>query len=135
MLDERTKRREDFRGGVAITLADGQEWTLARPRVLFVPSDNEDGFEEEWDLGDNYAAMIDRAQEAETGKEIIRAEFALATFLLRINYDLTTEDLRGLLKFGYGDAVPDDIRTMMGSIRDVIFGRNPSPKPSAVGSD
>lgn len=133
MLSELEKRRPDYRGGVPVKLADGQLWAFARPEVVFVPADNEDGFDEDWNLGPDYRALIVAAQNASDGGGIIKAELALARYLLCLNYDLTTEDLRGLLRFSYGAGANAETLATMKAIREVIFGNSEVPKTSAVG--
>jgi hypothetical protein len=88
---EHLSRRGDFQPGRAIELADGQEWTFPSPdggsRIAFDCADEE------------YHGLIRAVAEAENHHERLLAELALAIFLLRLNYDLGSEDLEFLLTF------------------------------------
>ena len=136
-LDENALRRPDFRGGAPVTLADGQEWILARPAELFVPDDSEAGFAARWNFGDEYAALVRAADEAGrsgSGNAVIRAELALGRYLLLKNYALDAPQVASLIQFSY-DPEGDPVHWQLHEdVLAVAFGRVPSPKPEAGGS-
>ena len=43
-IDETSRRRPGFTAGVAVVLADGQEWSFALPRLRLTPRRSGDGF-------------------------------------------------------------------------------------------
>lgn len=133
MLDERALRRPDFRGGVPVRLADGQEWTLPHPLVLFTEDDQEGEIREEWNLGPEYAALVAASQTADDGVEVIKTELALFKYLIRLNYDVDQAQLREILKLGYGTACTPEIRQMMDELRGLAFGRVALPKAECDG--
>jgi hypothetical protein len=95
MLNEVSRRRPDFRPGPSIRLADGWDWTIPAPPRVTAPE--AEGF------GPDYAATVAALESAEDRTERLRAELALAIYLLSRNYDLTPDDLYALLGFP-----PDD---------------------------
>ena len=130
-LDEKALRKETFREGVPIRLADGQEWTFAKPylelRLDF--SSGEPRFPEVgvptfgpgyWELFEEFLAENDPSMQV-----LIIAR--LAIYILRINYNLTDGDLARLLAYRDGD---DDNAEMWQSIADVAQGRGPKPSPA-----
>jgi hypothetical protein len=138
-LNEAEKRRPDFRGGRPVVMADGQEWFLARPRVRFVPADNDIGFEVVLSgPGDGYNELIERrvalrADPNATLLDLIPLDLEIGRRLLTANYDLTTAEVARVLQFGYdpedreGERILDDVLA-------VAFGQL-APKPSAGGGD
>jgi hypothetical protein len=133
-LDEQARRRPDFRGGVPVTLADGQEWYLPRPRKLFVADDSEAGFRLRWDLGDEYGRLFEAARSIATFEDMVRAEFALAKYLLRLNYDLDAAALGRLLVFDYADDPDPALERLRAELIEVTSGRAPAPKPGPATS-
>ena len=134
-LDEASSRRPDFLGGAAVVLADGQTWTLPRPRSHFVPDDDASGVRRGWNLGDEYGVLFDRLLEADDDMAMIAGEFALARFLILRNYALTPAQANGLLRFGYGATADPEAADMRSAVMAVATGRDPSPKPSSDGPD
>lgn len=133
-IDEQSRRRPGWRDGAKIELADGQEWTFPRPRVRYVPSDHERGFEVRSGFGPEYDATIvayDEAVERGDWPGMVGGQMKIAAFLLRLNYDLTTAELQRLLQFEYGPGIEDPIRR---AIMDVASGAD-APKASTAGSD
>lgn len=136
-IDERARRRSDFLpDSLGLTLADGQEWYFPRPRVSFVYADTELGFERVSDTGD---ATFDRAlqdridawrQAAEDADvpRVIASQLGIARTLLLRNYDLTTDELRGLVRFRFGEDDPlrDDVLA-------IAMGQPLTPKPTPAG--
>lgn len=124
--------------GVSVPMADGREWLVRRPRSLFTPDDNEDGYRLSFDLGPEYdAAWSDFTEPAGT-KAFIRAFFRLATMLLRANYDLATEDLKALLVLDFAEpdagAEPSGPQLLRRDLEEIITGTYEAPKPSPGGS-
>jgi hypothetical protein len=141
-LNEAEKRRPDFRGGRPVVMADGQEWSLARPRVRFVPADNDAGFEIILSgPGDGYNELIERRTAllgggdlpADAVRRAIAVNLEIGKRLLLANYDLTTAELGQVLQYGYDDDDADGRRVLEG-VLDVAYG-NDAPKPSAGGGE
>jgi hypothetical protein len=65
-INESDKRRPDFLGGVPVTMADGQAWSVPKPRARFAPSAR-DGVRAvlRFDDGDDYQDLLDRLDDAE----------------------------------------------------------------------
>jgi hypothetical protein len=102
MLDERTRRRADYRLGTGIRLADGQCWTFPAP---LVPSGNDpDAMTAGRADLTTYVALIRAVIEAEDRDDRRRCELALAIWLLSYNYDLDPADYQMLLGFAPGSA-------------------------------
>jgi hypothetical protein len=144
-LDEKSKRRPDFAGGTAVVLADGQEWTLAKPLVRFAFDSGEDGFTTTLSVNgvDDFASLmrdVDAAYEKVYGDRdaagdekarvdfgpVIRAELAVGAALLRRNYDLTPEEMSSVLQFSYDDSdeVGEGARS---AVMDIAKGIGPKP--------
>ena len=70
MLNEEALRRSEFRQGLSVLLADGQDWTLPMP----VPPDRPPL---ERPVDRDTAAILRAVQEAEDRNELLRAELAL----------------------------------------------------------
>src|SRR3954454_218699 len=84
MPREYVLRRPGFHPGHAIRMADGQEWTLPGPGCPGIS-------------GAEYESLLAGLSEAEDEPERLRAELALAIYLLDRNYRLTPEDFTSLL--------------------------------------
>lgn len=136
-LDEQALRRPEFAGGVAVTLADGQEWSLPRPRVRFVPDESDLGFGVRlaMDDGGAYQSLVTAVYAAENDPAYIRAELALARHLLLANYDLAPDQIASLLQFSYGDDADATGAAIREAVMGVAFGRTDGPKASAGGSE
>lgn len=135
-IDEQACRRADFCGGIPVKLADGQMWTLPRVRRRYVSApDHPDGFRVVIaGLGPDYAALADAAYAAETPKDVIRTELALARALLLRNYTLDEEQLAELIQFEYGADPDPDCAAMRAAFLDVAGGLVPAPKASPATS-
>src|SRR5208337_244032 len=77
--------------GNPICLANDQEWTFPAPRA-----DSEFAVES---AEAEYLGLIQTVQEAEDQSERQLAELALAIFLIRLNYELSSTDLANLFTF------------------------------------
>jgi hypothetical protein len=134
MLDERALRRPGFREGPKVALADGQEWTFPRPWLRLYPIRGDDGTITVGGgsgYGLTYEDLVDRLVESDlddtTGR--LALQFAMATHLLMLNYQITDRDLRRLLAIDLADPACEE---RWGQINQVLLGR--PPKPSADGS-
>lgn len=137
MLDEKARRRADFVGGPGVEMADGQPWHLARPLADFVTDDDEVGIKQCWNLGDDFGALFEShlaAQAAEDGVGMARAELRMAEFLLLRNYDLTKDEVRSLVRLGFGPNSGPGALERRATIRGIITGEDGGPpKPSGDG--
>jgi hypothetical protein len=104
MCNERALRRPDFLPGLPIRLADGQCWTFPVPRASSGSPERVAPGELLGLFGDGYAPTLAAVLEAEDESERLRAELALAIFLLGRNYDLSPAVFREILSFRPGDA-------------------------------
>jgi hypothetical protein len=138
-LNEAERRRPDFQGGRPVVMADGREWFLARPRIRFVPADNDVGFATYLDgPGDGYNELLERrsalrSRPDATLGELVALDVEIAKRLLTANYDLTTAELAQLIRFGY-DAEDAEGERLVDDVLSVAFGQR-APKPSAGGGD
>jgi len=110
MLNERESRKPGFSEGAKVVLADGQEWTLPKPRLVFFPARGDDGkyltrmrlsYGREYDpvFADAFRAESEGDEEA-----VVSAKMTLACMLLCSNYELDGDDLAGLLEIHPEDA-------------------------------
>jgi hypothetical protein len=134
MVDERALRRPGFREGPRIALADGQEWTFPRPWLRLYPVRGEDGAITVGGgpgYGSIYEDLVDRLVESDpddtTGR--LALQFAMATHLLSLNYELSDREIRRLLAIDLTDPACEE---RWSQINQVLLGR--PPKPSADGS-
>jgi hypothetical protein len=103
VLDEVVLRRPGFSPGTTARLADGQDWILpgtACPGCC----------------GDEYEALLEAIREAGGAAERLRAELALAIYLLECNYHLTPAGYDAIL---VGSADVASLRQMQESFRGV----------------
>lgn len=113
MLDEKALRRATFSAGYAVTLEDGQEWTLPKSRVRFTPKIGPDGsirigggasFGPEFD---DKMDVIHGIVDVDMG-ELLRTEFEVAVRLLLSNYDLTPQNISDLISWEPDDEASDE---------------------------
>lgn len=105
-LDEQTLRRDTFTLGEVITLWDGQAWHFPRPMVRWRHSYRNDIPDPEpyTSLGHDFDAASRAVREAgEATADPIGLVLGLAAAMLTANYDLTRDDLAGLLVYDPGD--------------------------------
>jgi hypothetical protein len=128
---EKSLRKPEFVGGVAVTLGDGQDWFLAVPIVNFRPRRTETGGwsfgvrELEWPRGRPLEPLIDAMLEAE-GIEQLYIILEIAVELLAVNYDLDDSVIARLLPFRPAD---DANHEMWIAIAKVAQGSTDRPKP------
>jgi hypothetical protein len=130
-LDEHSLRRPTFSEGHAVTLADGQEWTLPKPRIRFKPRIVEGkveigggpSFGPEFDDKLDILFGVAQAEPAER----LRVKFEVAVRLLVANYDLTPDNLAELIVLEPGDPASDE---RWEQLCDAIMGVAPKPLPA-----
>lgn len=136
MLDEQALRRPGFTEGYKVALADGQEWTFPKARVVIAPRIAPDGSISVGGVhpyGDDYQRELETLLAGPTGSPedgylLTEAAIRMAAKLLLRNYALTSDQLAAVLHYD----VEGSTAAMWEEIDRVIVGR--APKPSAVGS-
>ncbi len=131
MILESERRRDTFQGAsVPIVLADGQAWCFPKPFVQLTPRiegrtcvsvDTSTHFGAEFD------ALMTRLSEAES--MAWTDLFSVAAFLLMWNYELSGDEMAGLLCYRHDDPESHD---RLNDILDVALGN--APKVSAAGA-
>lgn len=116
-LAERLFRRADFRGGIPVAMADGGEWFLPCPRVRFLPDHTPMGVRIKSDLTTDYDEALNAYHAVRTNSLedvslhlIMTSQLRLAEALLRVNYDLTLEQVQTLIQFTYKADEADPLR-------------------------
>src|SRR4051794_3064968 len=99
MRDERKMRRPGFLDGPSIRLGDGQLWAFPSPDGIASASDHGAATRTASDAAVDleFEATLRAVIEAEDEAEQLRAELALAIYLLSRNYDLGPADYRAIL--------------------------------------
>jgi hypothetical protein len=130
-LDETALRRPTWRDGHKITLADGQEWTIPKPRLRLRPR-----FENGKVVGvrdveyapedDSLVDTLFGAADAEADAWVA-ARWELLARLLRANYDLSDDALAELLVIDPEDASGSD---RWSEITRRLRGLGPKPSPA-----
>lgn len=139
-LDEQALRRPTWRGDVPVTLADGQVWRLAKPRVRFFPRRDAGGeFKVAVRLVDaDYMAKIERyfttsADDSDVDA-FLAAQFDLWAAVLLLNYDLDDEAVGRLLSFGFDPADEAEAETRR-ILTEVAQGQGPKASPAGSEPD
>ncbi len=97
MLSERNARRDGWKPGIAIRLADGESWIFADP----VDESSSSSGEFQPNANDpEYEACLTALCDSDGPIDRRRNALALAIHLLNMNYDLRPDQLRRLLSFG-----------------------------------
>jgi hypothetical protein len=110
MLDEQTLRKAPFAEGFQITLADGQQWWIPRPRGKFRPMFVDGAVKVTGgatfgaDFEDD--ASVLRSVDVEP-EEYLRAKMSLVVRLLLANYILTPSEVSDLVEMECGDPTSD----------------------------
>jgi hypothetical protein len=130
-LDEAALRRPTWRDGHRITLSDGQEWTIPKPRLRLRPR-----FEGGRVVGtrdveyapedDGLVDTLFGAGDAEPDAWI-QARWELLARLLRANYDLSDLELAELVAIDPDDA---DGQERWTEITRALRGLGPKPSPA-----
>ena len=130
-LDEKSLRKPGFSGGIKVTLADGQEWTLPKPRIRFMPR-IVDG-KVEIGGGPSFGPEFDDKLDILFGvaeadpSERLRIKFEVAVRLLAANYDLKPENFAELIVLEPGDPASDE---RWEQLCDAMMGIAPKPLPA-----
>lgn len=129
---EKSRRRPEFlEDSIAVTLADGQDWFFPRPRIRFVRSRTELGFETRSGFGKEFDGLVSRLRDSgQSFADMIAAQLEIAEFLLMCNYNLTLEEFQDLVQFVYESDVEDVARD---AIMGIALGLSGSPKVSTAG--
>lgn len=144
-LDEKALRRDPNIQGRAVVLADGQEWILARPRMVFEASDSPVGYRISMtlDIDDDFEDLCQRRRDLfhEDGSEgaadvvkVVEVEMEIGRRLLLHNYDVPPDQIGRLLRLGYNPDESPEAWEIRKAIVDLAEGIN-APKPSAAGED
>ena len=131
MLDEKALRKAEFSEGHKVVLADGQEWTLPKPRIRFKPRivdgkveiGGGPSFGPEFDHKLDILFGIAEADPAER----LRVKFEIAVRLLLANYELTPDNFAELIVLEPGDPESDDRWEQLGN---AMMGIAPKPSPA-----
>jgi hypothetical protein len=111
-LDEKSLRKPEFSEGLKVTLADGQDWTLPKPRIRFKPR-IVDG-RVEIGGGASFGPEFDDKLDILFGvtdadpSERLRVKFEVAVRLLASNYNLEPDNFAELIVLEPGDPASDE---------------------------
>jgi hypothetical protein len=135
-IEEKSRRKPDFLGGQGLLMADGQDWIFPKPRVRFAPSDDSTGYTIVLDAGDGYQELINKYREvydapSSSIESRLSAEMAIGVFLLRRNYELTTQEMSGILQYALDEDTDPEGYRIRDQVLDLAFGHTPSSKPLA----
>jgi hypothetical protein len=131
MLDEKALRKPGFSEGYGVTLADGQEWALPKPKIRFKPK-VVDG-KVEVGGGPSFGPEFDQQLDILFGVvdvepiERLRVKFEMAVRLLSANYDLRPEDFSELIVLEPDDPGSDE---RWEQLTRAIMGISPKPSPA-----
>jgi hypothetical protein len=131
MLDERALRKPEFSEGHRVVLADGQEWTLPKPRIRFKPRicdgkveiGGGPSFGPEFDDQLDILFGIVEADPAER----LRVKFEVAVRLLAANYHLGPRQFAELIVLEPGEPASDE---RWEQLSNAIMGIAPKPSPA-----
>lgn len=132
MLDEKALRKPGFSEGYQVTLADGQAWTMPKPRFRFRASVGPEGRTEVGGrptFGPEYEQSIEALYGIGDVEPIesIRVRMDMAARLLRSNYDLTDDDLGDLIVLDTSDPASEE---RWEELSRAVMGRVPKPSPA-----
>jgi hypothetical protein len=130
-IDEQSRRKPGFSPGVAVVMADGQEWTFPPPRLRLSPVRSGDGFA----VAVNRVGLPDYARweavlcsEAQVPpEEYWSVRMTAPATLLLANYELIDEELGSLLVWEAGDPASEE---RWDRIDEAILGVVPKPAPA-----
>jgi hypothetical protein len=133
-LEEKARRKPEWRDGILIPLGNGESWVFPRPLLRFEPEDGEDGRLRFGDFrttsDEAYDSEIETFLTTEDATEQAVSLLNLAAALLRQNYSLTTSDLRRLLPRVNGS---ETNAQMWNWLAEIALGRS-GPKVTTDGS-
>jgi hypothetical protein len=132
VLDEKALRKPGFNDGYAITLADGQTWTIPKPRFRFRPTVGSDGRVEVGGrptFGPEYEASIEVLYGVGDVEpiETLRVKFEMAVRLLSANYDLKPDDFSELIVLEPDDPASNE---RWEQLTRALMGVAPKPSPA-----
>jgi hypothetical protein len=138
MLNEETQRRPEFQAGIAVELADGQQWHFPVPRVRLAPVRTPGGA---WAVGVGRSGLPEYAHWAEVllglteadPEEYWRIRMTAAATLLCLNYDLEGDELAELLAFE-PDAPDGPYTRRWMDIDAAVLGMVPKASPATSDS-
>jgi hypothetical protein len=127
-LNEVALRQPTFRGGIPLTLGDGQEWTIPKPVVRFGLSfdegDDSPTFRrKDLGFGPDYMEVLQSFYDTE-GVEQLNVAARMVCRVLKVNYALDNEALATLLPYVPND---DANQAIWGELVAIATG-NPNPK-------
>jgi hypothetical protein len=130
-IDEKSRRKPGFTAGVAVVLADGQEWSFPPPRLRLRPVRSGDGFA----VTVNRVGLPDYprweavlcSEAPVPPEEYWSVRMTAAVALLLANYELTDQELGSLLVWETGDPAADE---RWDRIDEAILGAVPKPGPA-----
>jgi hypothetical protein len=131
MLDEKALRRSGFSAGYPVILADGQEWTLPKPRIRFKPHVVDGRIE--IGGGPSFGPEFDEKLDILFGvvevdpAERLRVKFEVAVRLLAANYDLSLDQFAELIVLEPGDPASEE---RWEQLCNAIMGIAPKPSPA-----
>jgi hypothetical protein len=139
-LDEQALRLPGFHEGqsVGVLFGDGRVWHVPRPREVYVADDSDAGAVLTWNLGNEFAALVERYRETATSgdaKSWLGSIARIWVHLLSLNYDLAKADARRLVQLRIiadADLATDDGPRLIHDLTDLLSGRLPREKPSPV---
>ncbi len=137
---ESERRREDFRGDVAIVLCDGNPWYFPTPRMIGkyqVPIGENEAAISVTEYGPEYDFRVEEAIIDNIHKQLSNASiYWFGRTLLQKNYTLSDRDMYWLLQFRDGD--PDNDRMwadIFGTAIGMMFAGATDPKaPTPAGA-
>ena len=134
MIDERAKRKPNFdeRNSAPVVFGDGQTWHVPKPWLEIRPTFRGGKAVASYPVptyGPEIDALLEAISECEDMVAQITAAASLAAYLLRWHYDLTDEDLDGVLVFR---TAAEDPVCWVRDVMAIATGRS-GPKRSRAG--
>lgn len=107
MIDETTRRLPEWsEHSVWITLADGNQYAFPKPWLEIrghFSAGKPTGLSARTTFGPELDEGVELIHQAESNHDLIIATLTLGAFLLRLQYDLSDEELQDLLAFRFAD--------------------------------
>jgi hypothetical protein len=91
MLEQKLRRRSDFRAGTWVVMGDGQRWMFPHPPLP--------GTDRQYD------ALVQSLREAEDREDARSIELALGILLFSRNYDAQPRDYQAIFRFDANQAI------------------------------
>ncbi len=130
-IDERARRKPGYSEGIKVTMADGQQWAIPKPRIRFKPR-IVDG-KVEIGGGPSFGPEFDDKLDVLFGvieadpAERLRVKFEVVVRLLAANYDLNPDQFAELIVLEPGDPASDE---RWEQLSDAIMGIAPKLSPA-----